>query len=374
MESIHLSFQRVVDAGLFTGINLNSSTTISYLFFADDAVFVEVIEIVKERLSKWKMKALSIGGIFTLLKSVLGSIPIFYMSIYKAAIRVIQELETIRRVASLYALNRALILKWAWRFITDQGSLWTRVIKAIHGENGKLDNDTHSRYNSSWLSIVKEIRVLKDQGVDFDEFIKLKIGDGKNTRFWTDRWCDLGIFKDLFPRIYALETNKAASLHDKLETPTLESSFRRKDRGGIELTQLNAAEAAASTINLVPQADRHCWILTSGGEFSVASLRQKIDHKRAPIASSKTRWVKYVPIKANILAWKIKNNAMATRFNISQRGIEIDSISCPICGTRAETVAHLFFSCDLANHMFKNIANWWNTPYPGFDTYDDWLT
>nr|GEW62624.1 polygalacturonase-like [Tanacetum cinerariifolium] len=40
MKSLHLSFQRVVDAGLFTGINLNSSTTISHLFFADDAVFV----------------------------------------------------------------------------------------------------------------------------------------------------------------------------------------------------------------------------------------------------------------------------------------------------------------------------------------------
>ncbi|GJX35937.1 hypothetical protein Tco_0247494 [Tanacetum coccineum] len=40
MESLHLSFQRVVDAGLFTGINLNSSLTLSHMFYADDAVFL----------------------------------------------------------------------------------------------------------------------------------------------------------------------------------------------------------------------------------------------------------------------------------------------------------------------------------------------
>nr|GFC61151.1 RNA-directed DNA polymerase, eukaryota [Tanacetum cinerariifolium] len=40
-----------------------------------------VVDKVLSRLSKWKRKTLSIGGRFTLLKSVLGSMPIFHMSI-----------------------------------------------------------------------------------------------------------------------------------------------------------------------------------------------------------------------------------------------------------------------------------------------------
>nr|GFC85105.1 RNA-directed DNA polymerase, eukaryota [Tanacetum cinerariifolium] len=40
MESLHLSFQRVVDAGLFHGISFHESVSISHLFYADDAVFV----------------------------------------------------------------------------------------------------------------------------------------------------------------------------------------------------------------------------------------------------------------------------------------------------------------------------------------------
>ncbi|GJV91786.1 RNA-directed DNA polymerase, eukaryota [Tanacetum coccineum] len=40
MESLHVSFQRVVDAGLFSGIKLDNSITISNLFYADDAIFM----------------------------------------------------------------------------------------------------------------------------------------------------------------------------------------------------------------------------------------------------------------------------------------------------------------------------------------------
>nr|GFA33269.1 RNA-directed DNA polymerase, eukaryota [Tanacetum cinerariifolium] len=40
MESLHVSFQRVVDADLFNGIKLDSSLQISHLFYADDAIFM----------------------------------------------------------------------------------------------------------------------------------------------------------------------------------------------------------------------------------------------------------------------------------------------------------------------------------------------
>lgn len=40
MESLHLSFSRAVEAGLFKGIQIGSSLKISHLFYADDAVFI----------------------------------------------------------------------------------------------------------------------------------------------------------------------------------------------------------------------------------------------------------------------------------------------------------------------------------------------
>ncbi|GKF06823.1 RNA-directed DNA polymerase, eukaryota, partial [Tanacetum coccineum] len=40
MESLHLSFQRIVNAGMFKGIVLDQSLCLSHMFYADDAIFL----------------------------------------------------------------------------------------------------------------------------------------------------------------------------------------------------------------------------------------------------------------------------------------------------------------------------------------------
>nr|GEY80022.1 RNA-directed DNA polymerase, eukaryota, reverse transcriptase zinc-binding domain protein [Tanacetum cinerariifolium] len=157
---------------------------------------------MKSRLSKWKMKTLSIGGRLTLLKSVLGSIPIFHMSVFRVSLSVLNSLESIRNknfngnglkskkvtwikwssvlaaqakgglgVSSLYALNRGLMLKLVWRFYSYKTALWVRVVKAIHGEDGKVGNTIKSGNRSCWLNIVKEMCALKDQGVNVSDYM-----------------------------------------------------------------------------------------------------------------------------------------------------------------------------------------------------------
>ncbi|GJR93607.1 RNA-directed DNA polymerase, eukaryota, reverse transcriptase zinc-binding domain protein [Tanacetum coccineum] len=347
----------------------------------------EVVEKVKSRLSKWKMKALSIGGRLTLLKSVLGSIPIFHMSIFRVPSSVLNMLESIRShffnghelgsnkatwvkwsrvltaidhgglgVSSLYALNRGLMVKWFWRFYSQKTSLWANVIKAIHGEDENVDKAHYIGGRTCWTSIVHEVKVLCSQGVNILDCMRLKLGDGENTNFWKDNWCSEGILKDLFPRLYALESCKLVNVCTKLNDPSLVSSFRRHVRGGAEQIQLDNLSDMISSVNLVPIADRWVWNLESSGDFSVSSIRKVIDEKRFPSVCSKTRWVKYVSIKVNVLAWKIKIDGLPTRFNISRRGIDIHSILCPVCDGGVESSEHLFFWCHLSKQIARKVS------------------
>nr|GEW37930.1 zinc finger, CCHC-type [Tanacetum cinerariifolium] len=81
--------------------------------------------------------------------------------------------------------------------------------------------------------------------------------------------------------------------------PSLDSSFRRVPRGGVEQEQFDDLSALVHDVTLAPMSDRWNWALESSGEFSVALVRKVIDAKLLPEDDSKTRWIKYVSIKVN---------------------------------------------------------------------------
>ena len=113
-----------------------------------------IINKFLSKLSKWKTKNLSIGGRLTLLKWILGSLGIYFFSLFKAPEKIINKLESYRSkffwgakegenkiswiswsvilndksngglgVGSLKAFNLALLAKWIGRFKTEQSSL-----------------------------------------------------------------------------------------------------------------------------------------------------------------------------------------------------------------------------------------------------------
>ncbi|GKE46674.1 RNA-directed DNA polymerase, eukaryota, reverse transcriptase zinc-binding domain protein [Tanacetum coccineum] len=217
-----------------------------------------------------------------------------------------------------------------------------RVIKVLHGEDGKIGKKVKSTYPSLWLNIIHEIELLKLRGIDLLSFIHSKLGNGVNTSFWDVAWCGETTFKVLYPRMYALELIKSIDVTSKLSHSGLEYSFRRNPRGGVEQVQFNHLKEKVEGCVLVNMNDRWVWSLEGSSVFSVASVRKLIDDVWLPEVTSKTRWI-VVPIKINIHAWKVKLDCLPTRLNISRKGMDIESILCPMCGKAVESSRHLFF-------------------------------
>ncbi|GJV16859.1 RNA-directed DNA polymerase, eukaryota [Tanacetum coccineum] len=89
-----------------------------------------------------------------------------------------------------------------------------------------------------------------------------------------------------------------------------------------------------------------------------------------------TRWNRFIPIKVNVLLWRLKLNRLPSRVNLDRKDIDIDSILCPICHEDIETVNHIFFNCGMAQGLWALLAKWWELNIPlcaNISEWYDWL-
>jgi hypothetical protein len=149
----------------------------------------------KSRLARWKANLLSCGGRLTLVSSVLGSLPNYFLSIFRLPKKVNLILEGIRSrffwggdidskhihwikwnvvvsdkckgglgIGSIDALNRALLLKWKWRFLSDKKQLWVSVIDSVYGDR-VFDPGISSLGGGIWVAICKSNEDLHDKNI-----------------------------------------------------------------------------------------------------------------------------------------------------------------------------------------------------------------
>ncbi|GJT71402.1 RNA-directed DNA polymerase, eukaryota, reverse transcriptase zinc-binding domain protein [Tanacetum coccineum] len=251
----------------------------------------------------------------------------------------------------------------------DKGGLG---VSSLYAVDGNLGSNSKGCMKSCWSSIVTEVNALANKGIDLMQFLRIKMGNGDYIRLWEDPWHEGGIIKFRYPRVYALEMCKSITIGGKLAHPNLSDSFRRYPRGGAEFSQFGEFSALMYQVIRAPIADRWMWTRNSSGEFTVASIRQFIDDKICIGGDHKTTRIRFIPNKVNIHAWKVMLNALPTKFNISRRGIQIDSIICVNCGIGVETTNHLFFTCEMAQKVSHLINRWWDVPDSEFDSYASW--
>ncbi|GKB27798.1 RNA-directed DNA polymerase, eukaryota, reverse transcriptase zinc-binding domain protein [Tanacetum coccineum] len=164
-EALQISIIEACNSGLFSGVSLvdggfnislyNMRMMPSYSVNGQDQT-QETSFLSLNVLRRLLGQSLPVGkrGRLTLVKSVLGSIPIYFLSLFKAPTKIINLLESLRRrffwgfkedqqgiswvkwdsilaspkfgglgVGSLLVKNLAFLGKWKWRFLTEKDAL-----------------------------------------------------------------------------------------------------------------------------------------------------------------------------------------------------------------------------------------------------------
>nr|GEX46926.1 hypothetical protein [Tanacetum cinerariifolium] len=174
---------------------------------------LELMERIKKRINDWKNKVLSFAGKTQLIRSVLGSMHVYWASVFLLPFSLMHDLEQVIRgflwcqgemkrgkakvawevvcfpkkegglgIRRLEVFNKALISSHIWSIITNKEYLWVKWVY-LYKPNGRSfwDISLYGNISCGWRKIL-QVRSL------VCPFFWSQIRDGKNTFAWFDNW------------------------------------------------------------------------------------------------------------------------------------------------------------------------------------------
>ncbi|XP_058775944.1 uncharacterized protein LOC131650241 [Vicia villosa] len=179
-----------------------------------------ILKSLRDKLSSWKGRPLSIGGRVTLINSVITNMPSYQFSFYKIPSKVLKDIISIQRnflwngtvdkssiawigwkevckskeegglgIKHVGRFNIALLSKWPWRMLNEHNAIWVGLLRGRYGEYknrmwGSEANDSASKESLWWRDIMELCN--GEEGVT--KKITSRLGGGTSILFWKNKW------------------------------------------------------------------------------------------------------------------------------------------------------------------------------------------
>ncbi|GJW00473.1 RNA-directed DNA polymerase, eukaryota, reverse transcriptase zinc-binding domain protein [Tanacetum coccineum] len=143
-----------------------------------------LIDNVESRIKCWKNKLLSYAGriqfIASVLESAKGKAKVAWSTMCKP------KDQGGLGFKSLHKWNEVLLVSQLWKIIDRKESLWVNWVNTVKLKSTSIW-EIESSTSDSWGW--KNILLIRDK---IKPFVWYKIGNGKDTSMWHDKWCNIG--------------------------------------------------------------------------------------------------------------------------------------------------------------------------------------
>jgi hypothetical protein len=217
--------------------------------------------------------------------------------------------------------------------LINEDGLWQAIIcnKYLEGQTiGKVERkpgDSHF-----WSGLMK----AKDAFLLYESF---HLNNGKQIRFWEDKWLGNYSFKDQYPSLYNIVRKKSATVESVLSTVPLNISFSRfLNQNNIVLW--NGLVRRIMYVRLNAQADVFIWNLHQNVQYTVKSLYTTLISNVVALMN-KQLWKLKILLKIKIFMWYMRKEVVLTKDNLA-RWNGGGNTQCTFC-LRDEYIQHLLF-------------------------------
>ena len=335
---------------------------------------------IKGKFNSWSVRSLSFAGRLLLIKTVIAGINNFWCSTFllpKECIKKINSLcglflwkgniegshsarvswDVVTKtkeegglgIKDLLTWNRACSFKLIWLLFFQAGSVWVAWYRnEVLG--GDLSNFWTVKVNpkNSWLAN----KLIKMRGEVFT-WIKMRVGDGRNCRFWTDNWSPYG----------SLEAFLLGSSQSRLGIARTATLADLNEEGNWILPPARSEEWLQLQIHLTTVALNHTndyyeWILEENPatKYSTSMVYKKLKGADGLVPWAKVIWNKGGIPRHSFLAWLFTLNRCPTRDRLLSWGLQTDS-TCLLCNAADESRDHLLFDCVFSWDLWYAVAS-----------------
>ncbi|GJU40696.1 reverse transcriptase domain, reverse transcriptase zinc-binding domain protein [Tanacetum coccineum] len=103
-------------------------------------------------------------------------------------------------------------------------------------------------------------------------------------------------------------------------------------------------------------------------------VRCHIDRGFLPDDGPGTRWNNLLQKKINIFIWRTLRDRLPSKWNLSRKRIEVNSLNCPICDKGIDSAYHTLWVCSLATTVWIRVLNWMDLHPPSISNLNGLYT
>ena len=311
-----------------------------------------------------------------LIKSTMGSMPVYQMSLFRMPMSVARRLEKLQRdflwgglmerkthlvkwgvvcgdkengglgIRKFTIMNKVLLGKWTWRFASDKEALWKHVLEAKYGQED-YGWRTKKAVGACGVGVWKEI--LKEAGWCWDK-MGFNVGKGNKISFWTDVWCGDATLSQRFPHLYILAANRNAKVEDLWDQNVGEGGWNLcfiRDFNDWEVKLVGELLQALRGVRITWEDDSIFWKGGGSGQFRVKDAYSWLDRSMDVNFPKNKIWVGRVPTKIMFFMWEATWGKIFTLDRLQKRGWQLSN-RCFLCVCEAESMDHLLIHCIVA--------------------------
>jgi len=350
-----------------------------------------VLDKVQKRLLSWKSCSLSRAGKVVMIKAVLNSLPMYYLSMFKIPKKVANDIVRIQRkflwsgekggrfiplvkwdivqkqksegglgVGDLEKKNAALLFKWWWRFINEEDMLWKKVIQSIHREgHGLIPTCSANRSTGPWQTIKRLITDKQPLSLKIMQNLQVEVGNGERTKFWEDKWLQEGALMSLYPQLYSISSQQKTVVANMgwYEGSMWKWVFVWTK----ELTQEEGREVERMLSKIEkhnPVQNKEDVLLWKAKKCYTVKEFQKETTRGAVYDSIVCKvWMKLAPPKVEFFMWLALLGKLNTKEVLWKKGLlQVNQLNCPFCTAEIESLSHILMACPASWTIWDIIA------------------